>query len=592
MNLTNRLRNYPLARPCLFFIAGILAAKYFATDLQIIWATAALLLIVIHLISHRYRLRLPAGFLTVSLFFIAGFSNFTLTNNSSSATNLIEKDLVVRIRKPGKMSASWVKYEADVLTGRSETILLYLKRQDHLPISGDQLLIRGDVTRIPESGFLSTFDYRSYLAGHNIFRQVYLRRDQWVLVSHQKSGNFQNILNHIKNYVDSVLETNIENKKNLAILKSLLTGDKSELDQSVKDDFAETGTIHVLAISGLHLGIIFLLLSRIALLFRSVKIRRILKPVIVITGLWMFAALTGFSSSVSRSALMFSLMSIAESLNRKNVSLNTLFLSCLILLIIDPFRIFEVGFQFSFLAVAGILIFYNGIRRFFPTKGFLRSSISDLLAVSLCAQLMLMPLTLLYFHQFPVYFLPANLIVVPCITVVMFSSTALLLFSFSPFLSKVLSEIINSYLFVTRQSVDLLQHLPFSVIDGIWLNSINMFILSSLTLTVLIIIISKNSLMILWVQRLALVIFSILLLNEISSKDQNQIIQISSHRTKNYLIIKGNQGLLLKSDSAISDDQIAHLKSEFYLRQLTDTLVPANSEINFRHQFHSDSGWK
>jgi competence protein ComEC len=230
--------------------------------------------------------------------------------------------------------------------------------------------------------------------------------------------------------------------------------------------YSNTGIVHIIAISGMHLGMVYLMLQFIFNLVPFTKnSRRQTLPIILL--LWAFALLTGGSASVLRSAIMFTCIIIGKNYFKKPSSYNGLALSAFILLCINPFYLWDVGFQMSYLAVGGIIWLQRPIYNLWFTKNFLANKIWSMASVSLAAQLVTFPLSLLYFHQFPSLFLIVNILVLPLAAIALYAGVALLVLSFIPVLSKLIGLILFYSLKTMNAIVAYFNDFSFSVIDGI-----------------------------------------------------------------------------------------------------------------------------
>ena len=171
--------------------------------------------------------------------------------------------------------------------------------------------------------------------------------------------------------------------------------------------------MHVLAVSGLHIGILYLLVGFLLKPLERTRKLKVLRGVVILLIIWGFALLTGLSPSIKRAATMFSFIVVADAFNRNTNIYNTIAASALFLLVIDPALLMSVGFQLSYLAVLSIVLLYRPIFNILPASNVVLNKIWEILSVSLAAQLAVFPLSIYYFHQFPVYFLLANLVIMP-----------------------------------------------------------------------------------------------------------------------------------------------------------------------------------
>lgn len=320
-------------------------------------------------------------------------------------------------------------------------ILIYHKNKAPL-IPGQVILVNGAPEEIPGPIFPDEFDYRNYLARKDIhFRQFVGEKFKIIDSAAVESPKYW--LENFRRNLVGIIESKVPNPESQQIASALLLGQKENLDKEIQNAYAETGTMHILAVSGLHVGIIYAILlfplKGIQLKFRQKKIYLLA----VIGLIWTYAVLTGFSPSVVRAATMFSLFTLGQLRERKPSSFNILAFSALVMITLDPGVIFEVGFQLSYIAVAGILLIQPLIVRWWLPPNKVLEYVWQLTAVSIAAQLTTFPLSIFYFHIFPTYFLIANLIIIPLAFLVMQVGISMLILSWIPFLSDGLGWVLS-----------------------------------------------------------------------------------------------------------------------------------------------------
>ena len=262
------------------------------------------------------------------------------------------------------------------------------------------------------------FNYKKYLKRLGIYHQVFLR-DEIILVIPQSPNSITDYAETIREALNKRLQKLPFKPIELAFIKALLLGQRQDITADVYEDYAKAGAVHILAISGLHIGILLLILQFIMkplLYFRHGKFVRL---VLILCVLWSFAIIAGLSPSVVRAVMMFSLFAIVRRLKRTSNSLNTLAVSAFILLLIHPRFCFDVGFQLSYAAVASIIIVKPVLDKWGRLKNKIFNWILDLFKVSIAAQIGVLPLSFYYFHQFPALFFITNMVVVPSLIVIL-----------------------------------------------------------------------------------------------------------------------------------------------------------------------------
>jgi len=347
-------------------------------------------------------------------------------------------------------------------------IILYFKKDSSLPHLdyGSQLVIRKPLQEIKNSGNPGGFDYKKYALFQGITHQVYLKENEFEILSTTKKSFFQQFINRSRAKVLNMLRTYIKGEKELGLAEALLIGYKNDLDKTLVQSYSNTGVVHVIAISGLHLGLIYWLL---AWFFKPLQKRKLrwLRPVFILTGLWLFSLLAGAQPSVLRSAVMFTCIVIGDSLERRSSIFNSLALSALLILCINPYWLWDVGFQLSYAAVLSIVIFMQPIYHWFYIKNKILDFIWKLNAVTIAAQILTIPIGVYHFHQFPLNFLFTNFLAVPLSSLILLGEILLCLISFIQPVAAFIGKIISWLIWLMNSYIEQIEKLPFSLWDGL-----------------------------------------------------------------------------------------------------------------------------
>jgi competence protein ComEC len=337
-------------------------------------------------------------------------------------------------------------------------VLIYHKSKRPL-LPGQVILVGKSPEQIPSAIFPDEFDYKGFLARKEIHFRQYIG-DKFTLIDTSEVNSSKYWLVNFRKKLVGIIEAKIPNPESQQIAAALLLGQKENLDKEIKNAYAETGTMHILAVSGLHVGIIYAIL-----LFplKGIKLRSRQKKIyliVVILLIWIYAVLTGFSPSVVRAATMFSLFTAGQMRKRKPSSFNILAFSAMLMITMDPGVIFEVGFQLSYAAVSGILLIQPLIVQLWLPPNRVLEYIWQLTAVSLAAQLATFPLSVYYFHIFPTYFLLANLFIIPLSFVVMSVGVPFLMLSWIPMLSDGLGWVLSWVIVLQNRITQAIQLFP------------------------------------------------------------------------------------------------------------------------------------
>ena len=360
---------------------------------------------------------------------------------------------------------------------------------------GDLVSIYGRPYPVPKLKNPKAFDYHSYLKNKNIHDQIFLKENAWKYLGSGYGNYFLALAKSTQTRFVSVLKRNISTENELAVASALLLGYKGEMNTTVQSAYANTGAMHVLAVSGLHVGIIYPI---ILWLFSFLKVQnktiQVLKSFLPLLAIWIFAFITGASASVLRASTMFSFLHLGILLNRHSNVYNTLAAAAFILLLVNPYFIVDVGFQLSFLALLGIVYFQPLLYPLWYIEHKFGQQLWMYISVALAAQMTTFPISIYYFHQFPVYFWLSGIIVVPFATLIL--GLGLLLFfidTLFPFLSYFIGSILTGLIWIMNALVFLIQQIPGSLLQNIWISSLVMFLLYGVVAGIVYLIQSRNS---------------------------------------------------------------------------------------------------
>jgi competence protein ComEC len=471
----------PVLRILLPFAAGILLQWYLQPSLSqlIIGAllSSLLLLPVFLRPKARYRWRLLPGIALQGILLFTGAAWLMLRDVRQEASwygALKDPEaVVVRLTAPLQQKpASW-KAEARILQARvdghwqpaSGGVLLYLRKDSlqPLPAYGQELLLRRPLELVRSSGNPGAFDYRRWCLFQGITHTSFLRSSDYLLLG-KHGSRLQEIMIGCRDGVLAILQRYLPRGTGLA--EALLIGYKDDLDKELLRTYSRTGVVHIIAISGMHLALVYGLLLLLTKPLQAQRLRW-LRMALVLAGLWGFSFLAGGGPSILRAAVMFSFIAFGSLIGRKGNSINTLLLSALVLLLVNPFWLWDVGFQLSFTAVGGILLFYRPIYALYIPDNRLLDGIWKGSAVTLAAQVLTTPLSLYHFHQFPVLFLLANVLAVPLSGLLVYALLALLCLSFWPAAATVLGKGIALLIDCLNNYIATMERLPVAVWEGI-----------------------------------------------------------------------------------------------------------------------------
>ncbi len=391
----------------------------------------------------------------------------TARENTESKTSSIKTVVeITAIKRSGRWEAADGK------------VLLYQSRKTNtLDLRyGDRLLLKGNPRTIPTPANPAEFDYKKYLADQKIYLQHFVYAPEAIRHIGTENSLWRKGW-QLRARFKMIIQENLQDKKATDIALALVLGVKEGLNTEIKGAYAAAGAMHILAVSGLHVGIVY---GIIVLLFSKLTLYKAGKIILVLLSLsflWMYAFITGFSPSVVRAVTMFSLFIVAKSIARQTNIYNTLALAAFLLLCYNPLWLFSVGFQLSFLAVMGIVYLQPKIYHTLYFENKLADALWALTAVSIAAQVATFPLGLYYFHQFPIYFAVANLVVIPAAYIILILGFLLLFTSFNSIIASFIGQILDFIISTLNSFVFRMEMIPGNIIDNIYLSSFQTMLL-------------------------------------------------------------------------------------------------------------------
>ncbi len=482
------LHKYPFVRYVLPLIAGILIQIQFEIAIQQLFFIIIFLVLSILFLSiskkyaKSYKTRWIYGVLTNLILIVLGIyltnyktvepPNNAIFENQSSYTAVV-------IETPQEKTKSYkttIEIETKLDSSATQVInyksIVYFKKDSlsaHLKY-GDKIVFNSQIVTILNSNNPHEFDYKYYLAKKGIHLQTYIPSKNWQLLSENNGVLHMLLAKKAQHYLLNIYKKYGFEEQEFAVLAALTLGYKNEIDPETREAYAASGAMHILAVSGLHVGIIYMIISFLLSFLNKNKIGKIFKAVCIIFILWIFACISGLSPSVVRSALMFSVICIASVIQRPSNIYNTIAISAFILLLINPYNISSVGFLLSYAAVISIVYYQPKIYNIFYIKNWLGDKVWALVSVSIAAQIGTMPISFLFFHQFPTYFILTNIVVIPLASIILYFAITLFIVSWIPIIAKIVAFILKIVVVSLNYSVNFIENLPFSAIKNIFIS--------------------------------------------------------------------------------------------------------------------------
>lgn len=314
------------------------------------------------------------------------------------------------------------------------------------------------------------FDYRKYLERRGVAWTVYLKSGDWMATGLRQARPLYAFAYRFRQRLLDALQACGITDDEFGVGAAILLGYDESLPAQVRKNYVAAGSMHILCVSGMHVGIIYLLASFLLGLLGKGKRMAFFRRVILLLLIWFYALITGLSPSILRSSLMISLMIVGELIHRKGFALNSIAASAFILLLFDPNHLFAMGFQLSYVAVLGIVLLQRPIYNRVYVKNRWLDKIWEITAVSLAAQIATAPFTVYYFNQFTPYFWLSNLLMTPLSFVVILLGMLLLSLSWVPWLNVALGKLVWLSLHLMNGAVAAIESLPMSLVKGLYMN--------------------------------------------------------------------------------------------------------------------------
>jgi competence protein ComEC len=420
---------------------------------------------------------------------------------------------------------------------------------------GDRIIFEKPLAWIKNSGNPAAFDYAQYAAFQQIFQQVFLRKNEWKILKGNEGSIYKSAIFTTRNYILRTLEKNITGPDESALAKALLIGYRVDLDKDLVQAYSNVGVVHLIAISGMHLALIYYFLLWIFARIPVIKKSKITSLILVLFCLWFFSLLTGAPASVLRSAVMFTFIAIGDSFNKRNSIYNSMAISAFVLLCYDPFMLWDVGFQLSYLAVLGIVIFQKYIYNWFYFKSKILDSVWKLASVSLAAQLLTLPICIYYFHQFPLLFLLSNMLAIPLSTIILWGCIAIIAISPVTIIPLYLGKVTSLAIWLLNHFILLINSIPFSLWKALSLSVTGTILLYLIFISFLYSFIKKNKTALKIAMACSLFFACTVTYNRLKLMYQKKIIVYNIPMNKAVDFIHGNKYFFI-GDSALHENNL------------------------------------
>ena len=479
-----KVLQFPLTRITIGFISGILFAYNFQPSLTLLLISLAICSsifgVLYFLFKNKSKNFFCFGLTTYVLSFLIGIStqvihiDYFQKNNYSHDESLFEKphSISIIIREKLKSTPFSDRYVAIVnrIDAKEQTgrIILNVQKDSlhHEFEIGAPLLIKGILSKNRPPTNPNQFDYGKYLENKQIYAQLYADVDE-IKIGTEIEKNIWHYSSKLRSRIIRNLEQNNFNKTELNVAIALIMGQQQDISPEIIRDYQYAGAVHILSVSGLHIGFILVFVTFLLKPIPNTKRGSFIKLLLILASLFSFGIIAGLAPSVVRSVTMFSFVAIGNHLRRSVNIYHTLIVSILLILLFEPSFLFDVGFQLSYLALFFIIWLQPLLSSFWQPKNKISKYIWDILTVSFAAQIGTLPLSVYYFHQFPGLFFVTNVIVIPLLTIIMILGVLVMLLAAFNVIPVFLSQLLEWSIYYLNRIINAIASLEQFIIQDI-----------------------------------------------------------------------------------------------------------------------------
>ena len=431
-----KVLQFPLTRITIGFVLGIIAAYSTKPEpkfvLGLLFISASAFCIAYFSMLKKNKKALSFGISVYWLAFTIGITTQIIHTDSYQKSNytnqkeIFEKPHLIAVTLREKLKNSELNDRYIAIVNRidnvesSGKIILNIRKDslNHPFEIGTRLRIKGSLYQNTAPKNPNQFDYSKYLENKQIYAQLYADKEE-ISISTIIDKNVWYYSARLRTKIIANLEKNNFCKDELNVAIALILGQQQEISPEIIRDYQYAGAVHILSVSGLHIGFILLFVSFLLKPFPNTRKGSFIKLIVILLSLWLFGILAGLAPSVVRSVTMFSFVAIGNHLRRTVNIYHTLLVSILLILLVQPSFLFDVGFQLSYIALFFIIWLQPLLACIWSPKNKIKKYIWNLLTVSFAAQIGTLPLSIYYFHQFPGLFFITNLVIIPFLTLIM-----------------------------------------------------------------------------------------------------------------------------------------------------------------------------
>ena len=553
-----------------FFKGNVCVSEKFVVYLLIILLVLLTSLILTSVLIKNYRYRYVFSVLLNIFLLLTGFSyvrihDYKLKVNDLSNIEITPKYYVARLCECPSVKDNSVKVMMELIEiedessikheFKSKIIAYFEKDESSMSLKyGDCIIFLANPEEVKKPPNPEQFDYKDYLYKKGVTHQVYLKSDKWLNLNCNKSNLIYKYSYSLRDFLLLTMQRLGVKDEEYAVAAAILLGYDDSLPMDLRQKYVAAGAMHILCVSGLHVGVIFMVFSYLLFFLNDrKKTQRLLKHLLLLLLVWLYALLAGLAPSILRATIMLSFVVIGNVVNRKGVLLNSLAASALILLCINPANLFDIGFMLSYVAVIGIVVLQKPISKLVYSKYKIVNKIWEITSVTIAAQIATVPFTIYYFHQFPTYFWLSNLFMTPISSVVIIGGMMMLLVFFIPYINTMVAFFVSKMIYVMNLGVEWIEGLPFSIIKGLYIDTSQFVILLLILLLLLLFVELKEKRLFFCMMVLSSLFLIVNFNNILKQKNQKEIVFYSINNATAIDFLCGREHFLL-SDSTFFND--------------------------------------
>ncbi len=570
---------YPFIRLLLPFAIGIYVSfAYFdvvfgkksVLFLLMIFLILLLSLILVSIFVKNYRFRWIFSIILYLYLILLGFSlvevgKYHLNVNDISKIENIPKYYLARLCECPSHKEKSVKVVLEVYAFEnndsvksidSKVVAYFEKNDKSLELKyGDCIMFMTNPKEVEKPPNPEQFDYKNYLYKRGVTHQVYLKSDMWRSLGYNESNPIYRFSYWLRDFLLESMQSLGVTEDEYAVAAAILLGYDDSLPYELRQKYVAAGAMHILCVSGLHVGVVFMVFSYMLFFLDDRKNgQRIAKQSVLLLLIWFYALLAGLAPSILRATIMLSFVIVGNIINRKGILLNSLAASAFILLCVNPANLFDIGFLLSYAAVIGIVVLQKPIAKLFYSRYTILNKIWEITSVTIAAQIATAPFTIYYFHQFPIYFWLSNLFMTPISSVVIIGGMLMLLVSFVPYINNVVAFVVSKMIFVMNYVVSWIENLPNSIIKGLYINEVQFVLLMLILLALLLMVELRSKKMLFYIMIMSCCFLFVNIDKRIKQNKQEEMIIYSINNATVIDFIEGRSHILI-SDSVFFNDK-------------------------------------